>query len=80
MTVQTFNDSDRDFTAQLLKVRAAGADAIFCYGYETEQGIILRQRSELGMQDLRIFGERGCVLLRWKSWPDLKCRRRSNYH
>ncbi len=61
VTVQTFNDGDRDFTAQLLKVRAAGADAIFCYGYETEQGIILRQRSELGMQDLRIFGERGCA-------------------
>lgn len=61
VTVQTFNDGDRDFTAQLLKVRAAGADALFCFGYETEQGIILRQRSELGLQDLRIFGERGCA-------------------
>jgi len=59
VTVQTYNDGDRDFTAQLLKIKAAGADALFLYGYEAEQGIILRQRTELGMKDLRVYGERG---------------------
>lgn len=60
VTVQTYNDGDRDFTAQLLKIKAAGADALFCYGYEAEIGMILRQRVELGMKDLLVFGERGC--------------------
>lgn len=60
VTVQTYNDGDRDFTAQLLKIKAAGADALFCYGYEAEIGIILRQRVELGMKNLLVFGERGC--------------------
>lgn len=61
VTVQTYNDGDRDFTAQLLKIKAAGADALFLYGYEAEMGIILRQRVELGMKDLLVFGERGCA-------------------
>lgn len=59
VTVQTYNDGDRDFTAQLLKIRAAKADALFVYGYEAELGMIIRQRTELGMGDLLIFGERG---------------------
>jgi len=60
VTVQTYNDGDRDFSAQLLKIKEAGADALFCYGYEAEIGIILRQRFELGMGKLLVFGERGC--------------------
>lgn len=58
--VQTYNDGDRDFTAQLLRIRASGAQAMFCYGYEAEIGMILRQRMQLGMGDLLVFGERGC--------------------
>lgn len=61
VTVQTYNDGDRDFTAQLLKIKASGADALFLYGYEAEMGMILRQRVELGMKDLLVFGERGCA-------------------
>lgn len=60
VTVQTYNDGDRDFTAQLLEIKKAGADALFLYGYEAEMGVILRQRVELGMKDLLVFGERGC--------------------
>ncbi len=60
VTVQTYNDGDRDFTAQLLKIKAAEADALFVYGYEAEIGMILRQRVELGMKNLLVFGERGC--------------------
>lgn len=58
--VQTYNDGDRDFTAQLLRIKASGAQALFTYGYEAEIGMILRQRMQLGMGDLLIFGERGC--------------------
>ncbi len=60
VTVQTYNDGDRDFTAQLLKIKESGADALFCYGYEAEIGMILKQRVQLGMKDLLVFGERGC--------------------
>jgi len=59
--VQTYNDGDRDFTAQLLKIQAAGADALFVYGYEAELGMIIKQRTQLGMGDLIVFGERGCA-------------------
>ena len=58
VTVQTFNDGDQDFTAQLLKVKASGADALFVYGYTPEIGMILKQRSELGMPKLLVFSER----------------------
>ncbi len=58
VTVQTFNDGDQDFTAQLLKVKASGADALFVYSYTPEVGMILKQRAELGMPNLLVFSER----------------------
>ena len=58
VTVQTFNDGDQDFTAQLLKVKASGADALFVYSYTPEIGMILKQRAELGMPNLLVFSER----------------------
>lgn len=61
VTIQTYNDGDRDFTAQLLQIKNAGADALFLYGYEAELGLILRQRMELGMENVLVFGERGCA-------------------
>ncbi|OPZ67012.1 MAG: Leucine-, isoleucine-, valine-, threonine-, and alanine-binding protein precursor [Firmicutes bacterium ADurb.Bin467] len=61
VAVLNYNDGDRDFTSQLLEVRKSGADALFLYGYEAELGLIVRQRTELGMGDLPVFGERGCA-------------------
>ncbi len=58
VTVQTFNDGDQDFSAQLLEIKNSGADAIFIYGYTPEVGKITRQRSELGMADIPVFSER----------------------
>ena len=58
ITVQTFNDNDQDFSAQLLAIKKSGADSIFIYGYTPEVGKITRQRSELGMKNLPIFSER----------------------
>lgn len=61
VAVLTYNDGDRDFTSQLLEVKDSGADVLFIYGYEAELGLIVRQRTELGMGDLPVFGERGCA-------------------
>ena len=58
ITVQTFNDNDQDFSAQLLAIKKSGADSIFLYAYTPEVGKITRQRSELGMKNLPIFSER----------------------
>ena len=33
VTVQTYNDNDQDFSAQLLEIKKSKADAIFLYGY-----------------------------------------------
>jgi branched-chain amino acid transport system substrate-binding protein len=58
VTVQTFNDNDQDFSAQLLAIKSSGADAIFLYAYTPEVGKITRQRVELGMKDIPVFSER----------------------
>jgi len=58
VTVQTYNDNDQDFSAQLLEIKKSNADAIFLYGYTPEVGKITRQRSELGMKNIPIFSER----------------------
>lgn len=58
VTVQTFNDNDQDFSAQLVAIKNSGADSIFLYGYTPECGKIIRQRTELGMGDVLVFTER----------------------
>jgi len=60
--VQTYNDGDQDFSAQLIKIKNSGADAIFVYGYSAECGKIIRQRSELGMADVPVFTERASTV------------------
>ena len=58
VTIQTFNDNDQDFSAQLLAIKKSGADSIFLYAYSPEVGKITRQRSELGLKDIQVFAER----------------------
>lgn len=57
-TVQTFNDGDQDFSAQLLEIKKSNPDAIFIYAYTPEVGKITRQRTELGMGNIPVFSER----------------------
>ncbi|HHT24101.1 MAG TPA: ABC transporter substrate-binding protein [Clostridiaceae bacterium] len=57
-SVQTFNEGDQDFSAQLLEIKNADPDAIFVYGYPGEVGKIIQQRVELGMADVPIFSDR----------------------
>ena len=58
---ETFNDGDTDFSAQWLAVKNANPDGVFLFGYGAEVSIIIRQRTELGMKDIRLYGERFTV-------------------
>jgi branched-chain amino acid transport system substrate-binding protein len=56
LTNEKFNIPDKDFTAQLLKIRAAEPDAIVLHGDEADCGLIAKQRLQLGMNDIPIIG------------------------
>ncbi|MGB9867476.1 MAG: ABC transporter substrate-binding protein [Bacillota bacterium] len=62
VTVQTFNDGDQDFTAQLLAAKKAGADSLFIFSYTPEIGKMLKQRAELGMKNIPVFAERAATV------------------
>lgn len=47
---EVFNVSDTDFTAQVLKVRDARADALIVYGYIAPSSTIVRQAKQLGVE------------------------------
>jgi branched-chain amino acid transport system substrate-binding protein len=47
---EVFNVSDTDFTAQVLKVRDARADAVIVYGYIAPSSTIVRQAKQLGVE------------------------------
>lgn len=53
---EKFNIPDKDFTAQLLRIKALNPDALFLHGDEGDIGIIARQRIQLGMGNLQIIG------------------------
>jgi branched-chain amino acid transport system substrate-binding protein len=52
---EVFNVSDTDFTAQVLKVKEAGAEALIVYGYIAPSSTIVRQARQLGVP-ARIIG------------------------
>jgi branched-chain amino acid transport system substrate-binding protein len=47
---EVFNAADTDFTAQVLKVRDARADALIVYGYIAPSATIVRQAKQLGVE------------------------------
>ncbi len=55
---ETLNDGDTDFSAQLIAIKNANADALFAFAYTQELGIIFRQRMDLGMGDIKVYSER----------------------
>jgi branched-chain amino acid transport system substrate-binding protein len=55
VAAERYNPTDQDFSAQLLRVRSSGADALIIYSFAAEAGIIVRQAKELGL-DLPIVG------------------------
>ncbi|MDQ7794535.1 MAG: ABC transporter substrate-binding protein [bacterium] len=54
LTVEPYNTGDKDFTAQLVKIRASGAKALGLFGVYPEVSLITLQARDLGMNDLKI--------------------------
>ena len=50
-----YNQGDQDFSAQLLRIRQAGADSLYVWSFAAEAGIIVRQAKELGL-DVPMLG------------------------
>ena len=50
VTVESFNDGDRDFRTQLTKIRRANPDVILCSAYYEEGAQILVQAKQLGLK------------------------------
>jgi len=55
VSVETHNREDKDFSAQLNRLRAAGADLIIMWTHENEAALIVRQARQLGM-DVKFAG------------------------
>ena len=57
VTVQKYASGTKDYTAQWMAIRDSGATAVFGWGTRSEDdGIILRQRKELGLDHLDFVG------------------------
>ncbi len=46
---EVYHEGDRDFTAQLSKIKAAGIDALYLHGLEVSFGLIVKQARSLGI-------------------------------
>ncbi|HLL90820.1 MAG TPA: ABC transporter substrate-binding protein, partial [Tepidisphaeraceae bacterium] len=46
---ESYGEGDRDFRAQLTKIKATNPDAVFVPGYYTEVGLIIKQAREVGV-------------------------------
>lgn len=55
VAAERYNPNDQDFSAQLLRIRAANADSILVFSFAPEAGIIARQARELGLK-AELFG------------------------
>jgi branched-chain amino acid transport system substrate-binding protein len=58
VAVETFKDGDRDFRAQLTKIKSARPDVLVCNAYYVEGAQILRQAKQLGLE-IPVLGEDG---------------------
>lgn len=63
---ESYREGDKDFKAQLTKIKAASPDGVYVPGYYTDVGNILRQARELGLT-VPFFGGDG-----WDSPETLK--------
>ncbi len=52
---ERYNPGDQDFTAQLLRIKAANPDGLLIYSFSQDAGIIVRQSKELGL-NAKLFG------------------------
>jgi branched-chain amino acid transport system substrate-binding protein len=56
LTNEKFDIPDKDFTAQLLKIKNAAPEVLMLHGDEADCGLIVKQRLQLGMEDLQVIG------------------------
>lgn len=63
---ESYREGDRDFKAQLTRIKGTSPDAVYVPGYYTDIGLILRQARELGVM-VPFFGGDG-----WDSPQTLK--------
>ncbi|HZZ42368.1 MAG TPA: ABC transporter substrate-binding protein [Tepidisphaeraceae bacterium] len=63
---ESYREGDRDFKAQLTRIKGTNPDAVYAPGYYTDIGLILRQARELGIT-VPFFGGDG-----WDSPDTLK--------
>jgi branched-chain amino acid transport system substrate-binding protein len=54
---EAYTKGDKDFSALVSKMKAAGIDVVYVGGYHTESGLILRQMREQGMKTQLISGD-----------------------
>lgn len=55
---ERYNQTDQDFTAQLLRIKESAADSLFVWAFAAEAGIIVRQAREVGLT-IPIYGGAG---------------------
>lgn len=51
-----FEGQSKDYTPQLTKIKAAGADFVFLLGYYAEGAVIAQQAKQLGMDNVTFWG------------------------
>lgn len=60
VAVESYGLNDKDMTAQLTKIKAAGADVILLWGRPGDVAIVLKQRKALGI-DIAVIGNPSTV-------------------
>jgi branched-chain amino acid transport system substrate-binding protein len=55
VAAERYNPGDQDFTAQLLRIKAASPDGLLIYSFAQDAGIVVRQAKELGLTT-KVFG------------------------
>jgi branched-chain amino acid transport system substrate-binding protein len=54
---ETITPGEKDYSALVTKMKAAGVDVLYYGGYHTEAGLIVRQMREQGMETVLISGD-----------------------
>ena len=54
---EAYTQGDKDFTALVSRMKAAGIDVVYLGGYHTEGGLILRQMRDQGMKTALVGGD-----------------------
>ena len=54
---EAYTAQEKDYTALVSKMKAAGIDAIYVGGYHTEAGLIIRQANEMGYHPQLVSGD-----------------------